>query len=118
MGWWYVVLSAEWARSNKNVLGISGMGVTDIRVRLINVLSLQVLQGRQRQQGEHVGRILVTTYRSCRWWALVPPIVTVRIVTVLRPVSVIGVVRTMVGTSIMCVWLIPIQLGNVVVIAC
>ncbi len=37
------------------MLGISGSGVTDIRVRLISVLSLQVLQGSRHQQEGHVG---------------------------------------------------------------
>ncbi len=54
MGRWYVVLSTGWARNGKHVLGISGSGVTNIRVRLISVLSLHVLQGRH-QQGGHVG---------------------------------------------------------------
>jgi len=54
----------------------------------------------------------VTTYRSWRWWAMV------WIVTVLHPVSIIGVVWTMVGASIICIWLMPVQLGHVVVIAC
>ncbi|KAI9444436.1 hypothetical protein BJY52DRAFT_1316057, partial [Lactarius psammicola] len=43
---------------------------------------------------------------------------TVRILTVLRPVSITGVVGTTVGARIICIWLILIQLVDIFVNVC
>ena len=63
----------------------------------------------------------MTTYHYHGWrWAFIPQIVNVQVITgmALRPVAMIDVVRTMVSNSVTCDWLIPIQMGRVVVIAC
>lgn len=100
------MLYVGWTRRDVHVLSIFGSWVTyiQIRVRLMSVLSLQVLQRMvMLTRGVHGNTHISKAYRN-EWWAFQaePQIIMVRIITV---ISVNSVVWTMVRSNIICVWL-------------